>query len=284
MEKFICKICKKEFKSSRGLANHIRSHNISNYDYSLKYNYNGIVPTCACGCGEPMKWMSLGTGFKKYKQNHDKKKKDSRIIKKCLFCGKEFESYVCDNRSYCSLECRSKDPKMWDKHKKTMNDKYGVDNIFQSKEFIEKNIQYMKDNYDGIGMASEIISDKVKQTNIKNLGVDNIFKSQEFIEKNIQYMKDNYDGIGFSSPIIKEKIDAIIENKYGTKYIMQNEQIKDKVKETNRKKFFKLLLTSDRLKNKLNIFDPELTEWENMQLNNYDRIWDCGNLIFEYIG
>ena len=27
-------------------------------------------------------------------------------------------------------------------------------------------------------------------------------------------------------------------------------------------------------------FDPTLTEWENMQLNGYDRIWDCG--LFKY--
>lgn len=31
----------------------------------------------------------------------------------------------------------------------------------------------------------------------------------------------------------------------------------------------------------LKIFDNELTEWENMQLNGYDRIWDCGH--FKYI-
>jgi len=36
-----------------------------------------------------------------------------------------------------------------------------------------------------------------------------------------------------------------------------------------------------KLKNILEVFDPTLTEWENMQLNGYDRIWDCGNLIFE---
>ncbi len=30
-------------------------------------------------------------------------------------------------------------------------------------------------------------------------------------------------------------------------------------------------------------FDPSLTEWENMQLNGYDRIWDCGNLKYEWI-
>jgi len=35
-----------------------------------------------------------------------------------------------------------------------------------------------------------------------------------------------------------------------------------------------------KLKDKLQIFDPNLTEWQNMQLNNYDRIWDCGNFVF----
>jgi hypothetical protein len=38
-----------------------------------------------------------------------------------------------------------------------------------------------------------------------------------------------------------------------------------------------------KLKDKLNAFDPELTEWENMQLNGYDRIWDCGNFKYAYI-
>ena len=27
----------------------------------------------------------------------------------------------------------------------------------------------------------------------------------------------------------------------------------------------------------LNKFESNLTEWKNMQLNGYDRIWDCGN-------
>ena len=37
-----------------------------------------------------------------------------------------------------------------------------------------------------------------------------------------------------------------------------------------------------KLKNLLESFDPKLTEWQNMQLNGYDRIWDCGNLVYEY--
>lgn len=38
----------------------------------------------------------------------------------------------------------------------------------------------------------------------------------------------------------------------------------------------------DIIKNKLLIFDENLTEWENMQINNYDRIWDCGSLKFQW--
>jgi hypothetical protein len=35
------------------------------------------------------------------------------------------------------------------------------------------------------------------------------------------------------------------------------------------------------LSKKLPIFDSKLTEWENMQLNGYDRIWDSGHLKYE---
>lgn len=35
-----------------------------------------------------------------------------------------------------------------------------------------------------------------------------------------------------------------------------------------------------KLQSKLDTFDPELTEWENMQANGYDRIWDCGNGVW----
>jgi len=34
------------------------------------------------------------------------------------------------------------------------------------------------------------------------------------------------------------------------------------------------------LKDKLHIFDGNLTEWENMKANGYTRIWDCGHLKY----
>jgi phage FluMu protein Com len=35
-----------------------------------------------------------------------------------------------------------------------------------------------------------------------------------------------------------------------------------------------------KLKNKLEVFDANISEWENMKNNGWDRIWDCGNYVF----
>ena len=35
------------------------------------------------------------------------------------------------------------------------------------------------------------------------------------------------------------------------------------------------------LSKKLEIFDPNLSEWENMKANGWDRIWDCGSIKYE---
>lgn len=37
-----------------------------------------------------------------------------------------------------------------------------------------------------------------------------------------------------------------------------------------------------KLEEKLEVFDPAISAWENMRINGYDRIWDCGNFIFEW--
>jgi len=38
----------------------------------------------------------------------------------------------------------------------------------------------------------------------------------------------------------------------------------------------------DQLSKKIARFDDKLTEWENMKNNGYDRIWDCGNIKYEW--
>ena len=48
------------------------------------------------------------------------------------------------------------------------------------------------------------------------------------------------------------------------------------------KKYHKFSFRKSELSAKLSIFDPNLSEWENMQLNGWDRIWDCGSLKYEW--
>lgn len=42
----------------------------------------------------------------------------------------------------------------------------------------------------------------------------------------------------------------------------------------------RVLFQKHKLKKKLSIFDESLSEWQNMINNNYNRIWDCGNMVF----
>jgi hypothetical protein len=37
-----------------------------------------------------------------------------------------------------------------------------------------------------------------------------------------------------------------------------------------------------KLEKQLKVFDPEKTEWENMVIDGFNRIWDCGNDVFEW--
>ena len=45
----------------------------------------------------------------------------------------------------------------------------------------------------------------------------------------------------------------------------------------------RLKFQKHKLLNLLENFDSKLTEWENMKLNGYDRIWNCGNKKFVWL-
>ena len=48
----------------------------------------------------------------------------------------------------------------------------------------------------------------------------------------------------------------------------------------NERRMHRFTYRKDTLEDKLDEFDPNLTEWENMQMSGFDRIWDCGNLKY----
>jgi hypothetical protein len=64
----------------------------------------------------------------------------------------------------------------------------------------------------------------------------------------------------------------------GMKHISRSEPnyfYTDYLKRHNRLKYQK-----NKLHQKLKIYDEDLTEWQNMQMNGFDRIWDCGSNVF----
>ena len=53
----------------------------------------------------------------------------------------------------------------------------------------------------------------------------------------------------------------------------------------NQIKFSRYQCQKSKLKNILgNNFNPELSEDENMRLNGYDKIYDCGNIVIGMSG
>jgi very-short-patch-repair endonuclease len=48
-------------------------------------------------------------------------------------------------------------------------------------------------------------------------------------------------------------------------------------------RFNRMKFQKHKLPKIFNIFDDKLSEWQNMQLNGYDRIWDCGSVKYEMI-
>lgn len=54
-------------------------------------------------------------------------------------------------------------------------------------------------------------------------------------------------------------------------------------KKSNKYLFHRYKFAKHTLNNQLEKFDNNLSEWENMKNNHYDRIWDSGNMLFEKI-
>ena len=131
-----------------------------------------------------------------------------KIKMKCDECGDELNipyNFLYKTNSLYNFICKKC------KRKNTMQERYGVDNIFQTKEFKEK--------------SKEIIQ--------KKYGVDNVSQSDEIKEKKINTFLNKY-GVkwGLSSNIVKEKSKETLNEKYNVNNISKLDSIKIKKEET----------------------------------------------------
>jgi very-short-patch-repair endonuclease len=71
MENFKCKECDKEFDSLKGLSSHrFQKHKIKPQETYDEYILNGVKPSCACGCGEMPKFLTITNGYREYVRGH----------------------------------------------------------------------------------------------------------------------------------------------------------------------------------------------------------------------
>ena len=229
-------------------------------------------------------------------------------INKCKTCGKEIKK----NRIFCSRSCKNKDPEQikkcrdgfWrkysnkidminEKRRKTLQEKYGVNSIFDIGEVREKRREtwlkkYGVDNpskselvknkirtkfIDKYGFETSLlhpeVKKKIEQSNIKNYGVDNPFKSREIQEK---IKKTNLERYGaenpFKNPEIREKIKKTILDRYGTENAIKNPEIKEKIKTTNIKKYgAENPFGSDQIREKIKTTNLDRYGYENAVKN-----------------
>ena len=59
-----CAICKESMMSNKHLLHHLHTHNVKWQDYYVKYYFNGVHPTCSCGCGAKVKLLRHGKNEK----------------------------------------------------------------------------------------------------------------------------------------------------------------------------------------------------------------------------
>ena len=173
-KKVICKLCNFEFDYQSGsFSNHLKNeHKISKEQYVVLIEYGGIHPKCQCGyCNDDAKFIDRKNKF--YNKNSEHKSFDwikQKYIEKngvpfCVGCKKKpVEFYRGKPNLYCCHECQ---PSNWNQEqvKKTVIERYGVDNIMKVKTHKDKINKKFKEKH-GVNHSSQVPGhgNKVKKT------------------------------------------------------------------------------------------------------------------------
>lgn len=162
-----CEICGKLIKNNVGLGLHIKQHNITSREY---YDM-----------------------FLRKDENEGK----------CLECGNAttFVSFSIGYLRFCCPSCAQNNKNTQEKYRKTCNERYGCDNVFQSDE----------------------IKEKIQQTNLERLGVPYPTMSPKCVEKQKQTKKEKYGDENYNN---REKCFNTCLEKYGYRYFLETDECK----------------------------------------------------------
>ena len=157
--------------------------------------------------------------------------RDTRIIGKCILCENSFNKSLNKLHKQRNFGCESCAKLLkFEKIKKTMVKKYGIEYASQSQIFKDKikatNLKTYGFEY---GFQSEEVKDKIKATNLKTYGFEYGFQSEEVKDKR---KVTNLEKYGFENPLqreeIKEKYRQTNLKKYGVEYPVQCQEIYEK--------------------------------------------------------
>ena len=256
--------------------------------YNIRYNINEYPKCKICGKGVS-KFISYTKGYKETCS-----KKCTNILK-----------YGCEH------PMQSK--QVQENLKQSIINKYGVDNAFKSEEIKNKiksknlekygcenpqqnlNIRQktIKTNLKRYGtesaLSSDLIREKIKKTNLERYGVETPMENEKCKNNFKLSMKEKY---GVENPLqipeIIEKVKKTNLEKYGVEFPLQSSEIrKKKLRKLNYhwvkgdEIYTRYQCQKHKLKKILgDKFNKDLSENENMTLNGYIKIYDCGNLVF----
>ena len=144
-----CIVCEKQFLNNRAgmLTRHLQDvHNISPTDYIIITEYGGIQPKCACGYCNKLPELHRGK-FRKYAFGHGtfEFRKESYIKKygmpMCQACNKEAVTFYRGLPRKTCEKCHAGgflNPNVQLVIRKSVKEKYNVDNVFQLPELREQ--------------------------------------------------------------------------------------------------------------------------------------------------
>lgn len=205
-------------------TNHIKdNHNISNNELTYII-INDLKELPKCTCGLKLDYIKPKVGYKKTCGNSE------CILKSSIEKRKETnQKRYGGNAPASSKEVRNK-------MVKTIKDRYGVNKIQLIPGVKEKTIESNKEKYGNEWSSqSELIKKKSKKNLLNKYGVDCTQKITSVKEKTKKTNKEKYGSEEFfGSKEIRDKINKTFDEKYGG-HPLQNEDIKNKLKETSLK-------------------------------------------------
>ncbi|MDY0270444.1 DUF7487 domain-containing protein [Trichloromonas sp.] len=143
----------------------------------------------------------------------------------------KFKNSTIGYKKYCSIKCISSDPVIKDIKKQKSLEKFGTNTPAESDIIKNKIIKTNNYRYGyNCSLQNEKIKEKSKKTLMKNYGVDVPLKSSIIQKKRI----NNFDVKKW-----RKKFEKTMIEKYGVKHALQNDDIKEKIKNTNINKYGK---------------------------------------------